>query len=147
MSFQSNIIAQSQDSINVVYLKTGKVVKGHIITMTPNVEIKFKTLDGCLIIYSYDDFLKLEKEKSTYTTKNQREMIVFEKETGKAENESIKLDKSGVTDKLILKDGRVFDCRIQNEDSEFIYLSIFKNGKEIKTQVNKNEVKEIQKGE
>lgn len=78
---QNNIWAQSTDSINVVYLKTGKVVKGHIIDITPNVEIKFKTLDGSLIIYSYDDFVKLGKEKYTYTSKNQREKIIYEKET------------------------------------------------------------------
>lgn len=68
-------------------------------------------------------------------------------ETGKLEYESIKLDKSELTDKIILKNGQEFDCRIQSEDSETVYLSIFKNDKEIKTQVNKSEVKEIQKGE
>jgi hypothetical protein len=68
-------------------------------------------------------------------------------ETGKVEYESIKLDKSEVTDKIILKDGRDFDCRIQSEDDENVYFSIFKNDKEIKTQMSKKEIKEIQKGE
>ena len=77
---QNNILAQSTDSINVVYLKTGKVVRGHIIEMNPNIEIKFKTLDGSIIIYSYDDFIKLGNEKNTYINKIKHEKIIYEKE-------------------------------------------------------------------
>ncbi len=76
-----NVIAQKTDSIDVVYLKSGKVIKGYVIEKTPDVEIKFKTIDGSLIIYSYEDFHKLEKEKHTYIIKNQREKIIYEKET------------------------------------------------------------------
>jgi hypothetical protein len=68
-------------------------------------------------------------------------------EIGKEEYESIKLDKSEVTDKIILKDGREYDCKIQSEDSGIVYFTIFKNDTEIKTQINKQEVKEIQRRE
>jgi len=79
--FWGNASSQVKNQVDIVYLKNGNTVRGFIIENTPNVEIKFKTLDGSLIIYSYDDFIKLGKEENTFRNKITREKINFEKET------------------------------------------------------------------
>lgn len=57
-----DVFGQSTDTLDVVYLKSGRVVKGHIIERIPNIEIKLKSLDGSMIIYSYKDFTELKRE-------------------------------------------------------------------------------------
>ncbi len=79
--FNNLIIAQKNDSIDVVYLKNGNIVKGNIIESNSNVEIKFKTLDGSIILYSYNEFEKIEKSKNSFVNKKHREKIIFEKES------------------------------------------------------------------
>lgn len=66
------------------------------------------------------------------------------KELGREEYFTIKSENSEISDKIFLNDGRVIDCTILNEDSENVYFMTVRNGKKIKTQISKSEVKNIQ---
>ena len=72
---------------------------------------------------------------------------LVDNQTGKAEYQSIKLNKSDKRDLIILNDGREIECIINSEDSDNVYFTIFKNDKEIKTQMNKTQIKSIQRSE
>lgn len=65
------------------------------------------------------------------------------KDVGKYEYKSVKFDGIELPDLLILNDGREIECKIQSQDNANIYFSIVKNNTEIKTQINRAEVKEI----
>jgi hypothetical protein len=69
------------------------------------------------------------------------------KDTGESEYRAIKLSKSEMPDRLYLNDGREVECRIINEDDTTIYFSTKINDKVINTQISKQQVQEIQKGE
>jgi hypothetical protein len=71
---------------------------------------------------------------------------LIDNQTGKFENQSMKLSKSYNRDLIIMHDGREIECTINNEDSENVYITIFKNDKEIKTQMKKTQIKNIQRG-
>jgi len=79
--FVWNASSQVKNQVDVIYLKNGNIVRGYIIDNIPKVEIKFKTLDGSLIIYSYDDFIKFGKEENTFNKKITHEKITYEKST------------------------------------------------------------------
>ena len=68
-------------------------------------------------------------------------------ETGKHESQSIKMNKSKQRDTITTNDGLEIECQINNEDSEKYYLTMFKDKKEIKTQINKDRVKSVQRSE
>ena len=68
-------------------------------------------------------------------------------ELGKIEIQSIKLDKSDISDLIILTNGREMPCKLIKQDAENVYFSIIKNDTEIKTQISLKEVKEIKRGE
>jgi hypothetical protein len=70
---------------------------------------------------------------------------LVDNQTGKAEYQSVKLSKSDKRDLIIMNDGREIECVINREDSDNVFITIFKNGKEIKTQVNKTKIKNIQR--
>jgi hypothetical protein len=72
---------------------------------------------------------------------------LMDNDVGKSEFHLIKSSKSATNDIIYLKDGRIIECRIVSEDSYNVFLIIFKNGEEIKTQVSKKEVKSIQRSE
>lgn len=79
--FVNNIASQVINLVDVIYLKNGNIVKGYIIENTPKVDIKFKTLDGSIIIYSYNDITKFDKEEYKIINKTIPEKIKYEKET------------------------------------------------------------------
>lgn len=47
---------------DVVYLKTGGVLRGIIIEQVPNVSLKIQTEDGNIFIYKMDEIIKTTKE-------------------------------------------------------------------------------------
>ena len=57
-------LAFSQESIDVVYLKNGSIIKGEITEMIPNDHIKIKTEGGNIFVYTFDEIEKMEKETS-----------------------------------------------------------------------------------
>lgn len=62
ISLSLNAQNQTRD---VLYLKSGSVIKGTITEMNPNTGIKIKTADGSLFVYKMDEILKTEKEEFT----------------------------------------------------------------------------------
>lgn len=72
---------------------------------------------------------------------------LVDNQTGNAEYQSIKLNKSDKRDLIIMNDGREIECIINSEDSDNVYFTILRNGKEIKTQTSKSQIKSIQRSE
>ena len=66
---------------------------------------------------------------------------------GKSEFESGKIYKSKNKDLIIMDDGRKIDCLIDSEDSDNVYITIFKQDTEIKTQISKTYISSIQKSD
>lgn len=60
--FLISICALAQEKKDVVYLKNGSVIKGEITEMIPNENIKIKTNDGNIFVYSFAEIEKIEKE-------------------------------------------------------------------------------------
>lgn len=57
-----SIQAQSQ-SAETVYLKNGSVIKGKVIEMVPGKQIKVKTADGSLFVYTMEEVDRVTKEE------------------------------------------------------------------------------------
>ncbi|MBN1181613.1 MAG: hypothetical protein JXB49_04940 [Bacteroidales bacterium] len=55
---------QSMTYRDVVYTKSGSVVKGVIIEQVPNVNLKIQTADGNIFVFDYSDIEKITKESS-----------------------------------------------------------------------------------
>lgn len=72
---------------------------------------------------------------------------LVDNQTGKAEYQSVKLNKSDKRDLIIMNDGREIECIINSEDSNNVYFTILRNDKEIKTQTSKSQIKSIQRSE
>jgi hypothetical protein len=72
---------------------------------------------------------------------------VMGNEVGKIDYNSIELDKSELNDRILFNDGRIIECKIQDEDNDNVYFSILINDKEVKTQISKPEIKEIKREE
>jgi len=72
---------------------------------------------------------------------------LVDNQSGKTEFQSIKLKKSDKRDMIVLNDGRELECIINSEDNDNIFITLFKNNNEIKTQVNKSQIKSIQRSE
>ena len=51
----SNVFA---DTIDVVYLKNGSIIKGMVIETIPNETIKIETADGSIFVYPFDEVEK-----------------------------------------------------------------------------------------
>ena len=52
----------NQQLIDVVYLKNGSVIKGTIIEVVPNVQLKIQTKDGSIFANKFDEIEKMTKE-------------------------------------------------------------------------------------
>ena len=79
--FINNVTSQVNNQVDVIYLKNGNIVRGYVIEKTPGVDIKFKTVDGSVIIYSFDDITKMDKEEYKITNKALSERVNYEKTT------------------------------------------------------------------
>ena len=63
----SNVFA---DTIDVVYLKNGSIIRGMVVETIPNETIKIRTADGSIFVYSLDEVEKITKEiGKSFTTK------------------------------------------------------------------------------
>lgn len=61
MLFPVVLYGQNDNEIDEIYLKSGNVITGSVIERTPDGDIKVRTIDGSVIIYSNDDVLRIEK--------------------------------------------------------------------------------------
>ena len=64
-----SVYAQSGQT-ETVYLKNGSIIKGKVIEMVPDKEIKVQTSDGSLFVYRMDEVDKVVKESSKKESKN-----------------------------------------------------------------------------
>ena len=58
------------DTIDVVHLKNGSIIRGMVIETIPNETIKIRTSDGSIFVCSFDDVEKITKESFTTKLKN-----------------------------------------------------------------------------
>jgi len=72
---------------------------------------------------------------------------LVDNQIGRMEFQSIKQKKSDKRDIIVLNDGREIECIIEREDTNNVYIIMFKNGKEIKTNISKDQIKSISKSE
>lgn len=61
------IQAQNQ-STETVYLKNGSIIKGKVVEMIPDKQIKVKTTDGSLFVYTMDEIEKITKEEKRHSS-------------------------------------------------------------------------------
>ena len=65
----SCMISMAQNNTrDVVYLKNGSIIKGEIIELSSNENIKIQTVDGSVYVYPFDQVEKIEKEKQSSPT-------------------------------------------------------------------------------
>ena len=57
-ALDSNVFA---DTIDVVHLKNGSIIKGIVIETIPNETIKIETADGSIFVYPFDEVERMEK--------------------------------------------------------------------------------------
>jgi hypothetical protein len=63
----SNVFA---DTVDVVYLKNGSIIRGMVVETIPNETVKIRTSDGSIFVYSLDEVEKITKEiGKSFTTK------------------------------------------------------------------------------
>lgn len=79
--FVGNIFSQTKTLVDVVYLKNGNVVRGFVLENNPGVDIKFKSVDGSIMIYSYGDFTKMDKEEYEIKKSSSVEQVKYEKQS------------------------------------------------------------------
>jgi len=61
----------SQNEVDVVYLKNGSIVKGNIVKIVPNKDVKLTTENGSVFIFKMSDIDKIEKETSNVIVKKE----------------------------------------------------------------------------
>lgn len=77
ISLSLNAQNQTRD---VLYLKSGSVIKGTITEMNPNTGIKIKTADGSVFVYKMEEIIKTEKEEFVGQKVNQETTSVVTQE-------------------------------------------------------------------
>ena len=63
-SCTQNKSENNQQMLDVVYLKSGSVIKGTIIEQVPNSQLKIQTKDGNIFVFKFDEIEKMTKEQS-----------------------------------------------------------------------------------
>lgn len=76
LTFSIQLFGQTQTR-DVVYLKNGSVIKGTITEINPSENLKIKTSDGSLFVYSMSEILKTEKEEFVGNKVNQETSSSF----------------------------------------------------------------------
>ena len=59
---KTGIVASNGDSLDVVYLKNGSIIRGLIIEMNPGQALKIQTSDNSLFVYKFDEISEIKKE-------------------------------------------------------------------------------------
>lgn len=70
---------------------------------------------------------------------------LVDKQTGRAEYQSIQIPKSAQRDVIETTSGQEIECLITSEDDEIIHFTMFKNDQQIKTSIKKTDIKNIQR--
>jgi hypothetical protein len=58
-----SLFLDAQNSVNVVHLKNGSMIKGVIIEQIPNESLKLKTYDGSIFVFKADEIEKITLEE------------------------------------------------------------------------------------
>lgn len=61
----------SQNEIDIVYLKNGSIIKGNIVKIVPNKDVKLTIKNGSIFIVKMSDIDKIEKETNNVVVKNE----------------------------------------------------------------------------
>jgi len=59
---QKEKVDTEQKVLDVVYLKNGNIIKGHIIEQIPGETIKIETLVGDIIVLKFSEIRRIEKQ-------------------------------------------------------------------------------------
>lgn len=62
----------AQGYVDVVYLKNGSIIRGHVIEQTPNKDLKIKTYDGSIFVYEMSEVEKIKKEEKSFNRRSGR---------------------------------------------------------------------------
>ncbi|NDV64520.1 hypothetical protein [Bacteroides sp. 224] len=60
----ANIYSFAQNYIDVLYLKDGSIIKGHVLEQIPDKTVKIQTYDGSVFVYNMDRVEKILKENN-----------------------------------------------------------------------------------
>ncbi|MFN0031714.1 MAG: hypothetical protein ACKVOR_06105 [Flavobacteriales bacterium] len=69
----------AQTTVDLLTLKNGSVIRGQIIEQTPPLQLKIKTADGSLFVFTYDEIEKITREEIQPTSlkKEKPDMKLF----------------------------------------------------------------------
>ena len=56
----ASVTTLAQTTKDVVYLKDGNVIRGELVEIIPDKQVKIKTADGSLFVYSTNDIARIE---------------------------------------------------------------------------------------
>ena len=56
----ASVTTFAQTTKDVVYLKDGNVIRGQLVEIIPNKQVKIKTADGSLFVYNTNDVARIE---------------------------------------------------------------------------------------
>lgn len=123
--------------------KTIKIRKDGLNTLWARTEVKKELPVN--IKYGNEYYVRCSITMGAFVGHPKLELV--DNETGKAEFQSIRLNKADKRDVISLTGGKEIECQIINEDNDNVYFTIFANNREIKTQVSKSQIKSIQRSE
>jgi hypothetical protein len=75
----------------------------------------------------------------------QPKIELVDNRSGEIEFNSINRTWAADRDLLIMKDGREVECIINGEDENYVYITLFKEEKEVETMVNKEQISQIER--
>lgn len=62
----SSIYAQQTETVDVIYLNDGSIIKGRIIEVIPSESIKISTLSGSILIFQANEVKSIKREKISF---------------------------------------------------------------------------------
>lgn len=129
--------------VNNNWKKTIKIKKDGLNTLWARTEAKDELpID---IKFGNEYYLRCGITMGAFVGHPQLELV--DKQSGKAEFQAIKQNRSDNKDIIYLNDGRQFECLINREDDQKVYFTILKDRKKIKTEVYKTQIKSIERAE
>ncbi|HNW51040.1 MAG TPA: hypothetical protein PKH79_08160 [Prolixibacteraceae bacterium] len=129
--------------VNNNWKKTLKIRKDGLNTLWARTEVKDEI--PIEIKFGNEYYIRCGITMGAFVGHPQLELV--DKPSGKAEFQSIKRSRSDNKDIILLNDGRQIECLIDREDDQKVYFTILKDRKKIKTEINKSQIKSIERAE
>ena len=73
----ASVTTFAQTTKDVVYLKDGNVIRGQLVEIIPNKQVKIKTADGSLFVYSTNDVARIENGEAAKKEKKSEDAPTF----------------------------------------------------------------------